>query len=101
MNLWKALDTLNHELLITKLSANGFTNESLGLIEFYLTNILQRTKTNKSFSKWTQSLQDIAQGSVLGPLLFTISLNDLFFLCYLQKYVTFQMIPLSLPVTKT
>ena len=51
MDLSKAFDTLNHELLIAKLSAYGFNNESLKLIRSYLTNRWQRTKINKSLSR--------------------------------------------------
>ena len=51
MDLPKAFDTLNHELLIAKFSAYGFNNESLKLIQFHLTNRQKRTKINKSFSK--------------------------------------------------
>ena len=63
MDLSKAFDTLNHELLIAKLSAYGFNNESLKLIRSYLTNRWQRTKINKSFSRWTELLQGVPQGS--------------------------------------
>ena len=72
MDLSKAFDTLNHELLIAKLSAYGFNNESLKLIRSYLTNRWQRTKINKSFSRWTELLQSVPQRSVLSPLLFNI-----------------------------
>ena len=50
MDLSKAFDTLNHELLIAKLSAYCFNKESLKLRQFYLSNRSQRTKINKSFS---------------------------------------------------
>ena len=79
MDLYKAFDTLNHELLIAKFQAYGFGRESLMLLLSYLSNRWQRTKINTSFSSWTELLQGVSQGSVLGPLLFNIYLNDLFF----------------------
>ena len=80
MDLLKTFYTLNHELIIAKLGAYGFNNESLKLIRSYLTNRWQRTKINKIFSRWTELLQGVPQGSVLGPLLFNIYSNYLFFL---------------------
>ena len=50
MDLSKAFDTLNHDLLIGKLHAYGFSEESLHLMKSYLTNRWQRTKVNASFS---------------------------------------------------
>ena len=79
-------DIFNYELLIAKLIVYGFTNESFRLIECYLTNRWHRTKINKSFSKWTEFLKTLPQGSFFFilqgslPLLFNIYLNDLVFL---------------------
>ena len=78
MDLSKAFDTINHDLLIAKLHVYGFLKELLKLIKSYLTNRWQRTKLNTGFSKWTEILWGVLQGSVSGPLLFNIYINDLF-----------------------
>ena len=80
MDLSKAFDTLNVELLIAKLSAYLFNNEYFKLIQSCLTNRWQRTNINKNLSRWTESLQSLSQGSVLDLLLFNIFLDDSFFL---------------------
>ena len=67
MDLSKAFDTINHELLIAKLEAYGFDKSALTIILSYLRDRWQRTKINTSLSTWLELLRGMPQGSVLGP----------------------------------
>ena len=78
MDLSKAFDTVNHNLLIIKLRAYGLEKDALKCMKNYLTNRKQRVRSNKTFSEWERITTSVPQGSILGPLIFNIFLNDHF-----------------------
>ena len=78
-DLYKAFDCINHQLLIAKIDSYGVSPMSTKITFSYLCNRTQRTKTKNSFSKRSNILHDMPQGSMLGPLLFNIDLIDLFY----------------------
>ena len=91
MDLSKAFDTINHELLTTNLYANGFSKVVLKLIFSYMLDRWQRSKINKRFSSWSALLQEVSQGSVLGPIMFNF-ISMIYFVFCVEMYVTFPMI---------
>ena len=89
MDLSKAFDTINHDLLIAKLKAYGFSEEALKLMKSYIKNRKQIVQINNEFSSERDVITVVPQGSIDGLLLFNLFINDLLFFieqCTLSNY---------------
>ena len=89
MDISKAFDSLNHVLLLAKLEAYGLANNAVSFMRSYLTNRLQRCNINNSFNEWAKISAGVPQGSIVGPLLLSIFINDVFLFlrkCDLANY---------------
>ena len=77
LDLLKTFDSISHKILQKKLISLNFDENTITMMDTYLTEKHQKETLSVCDSEWVQLYQGVPQGTALGPLLFNIYVNDM------------------------
>jgi hypothetical protein len=87
LDLKKAFDTVQHDILLKKLSKYGIKGVALEWFKSYLSDRSQCVDINGSISEFKRILMSVLQGSSLGPILFLVFINDIYYCTNLNMFL--------------